>query len=110
MSPNCAAPNSVSLAVHACDGDALMLQCPNRTSVISDVLSAFYGRDNTRACPHPESAAMQNTRCRHKSPLFDTIVECVGRSSCTPHFTDPCPGVHKWASIVYTCHQGKGMV
>lgn len=101
--------------VHACDGTELVISCwPNTVIAIS---FALYGRTvpshelchgeeemskdiylqkNETSCLVPEALRTVEERCRHQRICrIQTGPESFGK--------DPCPGVRKYAEVVYKC-------
>ncbi|KAI1898108.1 hypothetical protein AGOR_G00068940 [Albula goreensis] len=97
---------------HACDGEALSIECPSKTSVA--VLSAFYGRriPSENLCPAPSQDAdvtEENTDCMSPVAVQKVMAECQDRTSCRILVTgrafglDPCPGTSKYLIVSYKC-------
>lgn len=97
-----------SYTAHGCDGEDTWLNCPG--SAVIRVMSVMYGRNNNSACS--ANLTGSTVQCQTSSALTVLSQLCNGQSSCrvipsTSLFDDPCPGVSKYADIVYTC-TGKG--
>ncbi|XP_029020222.1 protein eva-1 homolog C isoform X2 [Betta splendens] len=96
---------------HACEGDALAIECPSRTSV--SVLSAFYGRrvPSQHLCPpaNPNATAEEDTDCASPVATQKTLSECQDRRSCripvlsSVFGQDPCPLTSKYLLVSYKC-------
>ncbi|XP_013780747.1 protein eva-1 homolog C-like, partial [Limulus polyphemus] len=101
--------------VHACDGTELVIKCwPNTVIAISfalygrtvpshelcpreqEISKDIYLETNGTNCLAPQALRTVEERCRHQRICrIKTAPESFGK--------DPCPGVRKYAEVVYKC-------
>lgn len=92
---------SVKSATFCQSGAIGMLTCDNYNEKIK-VMSVFYGRVTDKLCQSGDFQS--NLNCVSKNAKNE--LQCDGTTSClvmTDFWTDPCPGIEKYATISYRC-------
>ncbi|KAG1659132.1 hypothetical protein FOA52_013801 [Chlamydomonas sp. UWO 241] len=119
LAPRNVAPGGGYTAGPACEGQTLHAECP-AGQIISDIVTAFYGRSNTVTCPlvsNPDS--MQYTWCvaAYADVRAGVHAVCLNEASCdisASHtalgISDPCPGTYKWLAITFNCDSAPQIV
>ena len=82
-----------------------MISCDDIKAKLN-VTSVFYGRTSAKLCP---TNNVGNLDCVLPNAK-DQLAVCNGVSSCLvmlDTFTDPCPGIEKYAQVTYKCELPK---
>ncbi|XP_062391413.1 rhamnose-binding lectin-like isoform X2 [Sardina pilchardus] len=100
----CAPPGERSS--QTCEGGEGRLECGSDVIQINE---ANYGRTDTTTCSSGRPARqLSNTSCSAPSTLPVIRERCEGRGSCAVQasnliFSNPCPGIHKYLNVSYSC-------
>lgn len=99
--------NSFLKADIQCEGLDLVITCPIGTRI--NIISAFYGRQNTQTCLAGHEDQTGTTTCSSDQATTYVTNLCDDLSTCTVQFfiaaqvDDPCPGFSKYFSVTYSC-------
>jgi len=102
-------PGDTELSATACEGDTLVLRCPD--DLVIEISSSNFGRTETttETCGFGP-ASLTNTNCFDPEAPAIIAAACEGNSECelpvsVDDFSgvDPCPGTKKVAEVSYSC-------